>query len=59
VGWISQSHTRFGLAFAIIVLGPIGLIVLIVRAFPETAHRSLEELNPVDQPADRGGESLR
>ena len=59
VGWISQSHTRFGLAFAIIVLGPIGLIILIVRAFPETAHRSLEELNPVDEPPDSGGESLR
>jgi MFS family permease len=35
-------------AFAILALGPAALAVLIVVAYPETAGRELEELNPED-----------
>ena len=50
------------LAFALIAIGPVVLIALIVTAFPETARRSLEELNPEDraprEPPEKQGESL-
>jgi len=48
VGVLSQWLGHFGPAFAILAVGPVVLVVLIVVAFPETAHRSLEELNPGD-----------
>jgi MFS family permease len=70
VGLVSQSHGHFGVALALVAIGPLALIVLIVRAFPETARRSLEDLNPVDrdsavpkvqttEPPIDSGESLR
>jgi len=34
---------------ALVALGPLGLIVLILVAFPETAHLELEDLNPEDR----------
>jgi len=48
VGGLSEWLGRFGPAFAVLAVGPVALIVLIARAFPETAHRSLEEINPAD-----------
>ncbi len=51
IGWVAQSHRGFGTGFAFLALGPVALIVLIVTAFPETARRSLEELNPEDRAA--------
>jgi MFS family permease len=49
IGWVSQSRGRFGPAFSLLAVGPVLLIVLIATSFPETARRSLEELNPEDQ----------
>lgn len=37
-----------GSAFAVLSTGPLLLCALIVVAFPETAHRELEDLNPED-----------
>ncbi len=41
---------RIGLprAFAYLAIGPLILTVLILVAYPETAHRELEDLNPED-----------
>jgi MFS family permease len=52
IGWAAQSHPGFGAGFALLALGPAALIVLILTAFPETARRSLEELNPEDRAAE-------
>jgi MFS family permease len=48
VGGLSQWLGRFGPAFAVVAVGPVVLVVLLVGWFPETARRSLEELNPAD-----------
>jgi hypothetical protein len=48
VGGLSQALGRFGPAFLVLSIGPVLLVVLIVTRFPETARRSLEELNPGD-----------
>ena len=48
VGGLSQALGRFGPAFGVLAVGPVVLTVLIVTRFPETARRSLEDLNPAD-----------
>ena len=48
-GALSQRFGTFAPAFAVLAVGPVLLVVLIVRAYPETARRELEELNPGDQ----------
>ena len=47
-GILSQRIGRFGPAFAALAIGPLLLAVLIAVAFPETARRSLEDLNQED-----------
>ncbi len=49
VGVLSDHFGTFGPAFALLALGPAALVVLIVVAYPETARRPLEELNPDDR----------
>lgn len=39
---------HFGPAMALLALGPLALAVLVVAAYPETAHTELEDLNPED-----------
>jgi MFS family permease len=51
VGLLSSAWGRFGPAFAAMAVGPALLVVLVLTAFPETARRELEELNPEDRPA--------
>jgi MFS family permease len=41
---------RLGPSLALLALGPAALAVLIVVAYPETAHTELEDLNPEDAP---------
>lgn len=50
VGVLSQWLNRFGPAFAVLAIGPAALVALIFFKLPETAHRSLEDLNPSDAP---------
>ena len=38
-----------GPALAVLAIGPLLMAVLVLVAYPETAHRELEELNPEDQ----------
>ena len=40
---------------ALLAIGPALLAVLVVTAYPETAHRELEELNPEDRPPVASG----
>lgn len=47
-GALSASIGTLAPALAVLALGPALLVVLIVRSYPETAMRELEELNPDD-----------
>jgi len=49
---VGQLADHIGLpsALAWMAIGPLILTVLILTAYPETAHRELEDLNPEDQP---------
>ena len=50
-GLLAAGHLpfeRFGPTMALLALGPAILAVLVVVAYPETAYRELEELNPED-----------
>jgi hypothetical protein len=49
VGGLAQHFGTFAPAFAVLALGPALLVLLIVRAYPETARRPLEDLNPGDR----------
>ena len=48
VGGVAGRTGHFGPAFALVAVGPVALILLVHASFPETARRSLEELNPGD-----------
>jgi MFS family permease len=48
-GVLSSGFGTFAPAFAILAAGPLILVVLIVRSYPETAGRELEDLNPEDR----------
>ncbi len=50
-GVLAGAFGTIGPALAIMAVGPLVLIVLIVRFYPETAGRRLEDLNPVDDRA--------
>ncbi|MDP9418851.1 MAG: hypothetical protein M3P53_01630, partial [Actinomycetota bacterium] len=47
-GQLSERLGGLGPALGLLALGPAVLVVLVVLAYPETAHRELEELNPED-----------
>ena len=50
-GQLSETFDdRLGPALALLALGPMALAVLVLVAYPETAHTELEELNPEDAP---------
>jgi len=48
VGALSGAIGTIGPALATLAFGPALLVVLIVRAYPETARQELEDLNPED-----------
>jgi putative MFS transporter len=48
VGVLSDRIGTLPPAFAIMALGPLALVILILVAYPETAGKELEELNPED-----------
>lgn len=49
-GWLADRLGGLGPAMAVLALGPLLLVVLVALFYPETAHRELEEINPVDRP---------
>jgi MFS family permease len=51
-GYLSDRWGGLGPALAVLSVGPACMALLVLVAYPETAHRELEELNPEDrQPA--------
>lgn len=49
VGRLADRWSEFGGAFAVVAVAPLVVVALVVLLYPETAHRSLEELNPEDR----------
>ena len=49
-GVMSDRFGSIGPAMAVLAAGPLLLAVLVLVAYPETARRQLEELNPEDLP---------
>jgi MFS family permease len=48
-GFLSDRWNGLGPALAVLAVGPALMAVLVLVAYPETAHRELEELNPEDR----------
>ncbi len=46
---MADHFGRIGPGLALLAIGPMILVVLVVRSYPETAHRELEQLNPEDE----------
>jgi MFS family permease len=55
-GYLSDRWNGLGPALAVLSIGPALMAVLVLVAYPETAHRELEELNPEDLRAGRDDE---
>ncbi|MDQ4069038.1 MAG: MFS transporter, partial [Actinomycetota bacterium] len=49
-GVLSDSFGRIGPAMSILAFGPLLLAVLVLVAYPETAGKELEDINPEDRP---------
>ncbi|MEO7427791.1 MAG: MFS transporter [Acidimicrobiales bacterium] len=49
-GYLSDRWGGLGPALALLAVGPALMAILVLVAYPETAHRELEELNPEDVP---------
>lgn len=54
VGALVDRWGRMGPAMAVMLTGPVLVAVLLGVAYPETAHRTLEEVNPEDSPPGTG-----
>ncbi len=52
-GILSDELGGFGPTMALLAIGPALVAVLIIAFYPETAHRTLEEINPEDAVLDR------
>ena len=48
-GVLSDRWNGLGPALSVLALGPLLMAILVLVAYPETAHRELEEINPEDQ----------
>jgi hypothetical protein len=49
-GVLAGPWGGLGRPIALLALGPLLVAVLVLACYPETANRSLEELNPGDAP---------
>lgn len=48
-GVLLDRWSELGPALAVLAIGPLLMAALVVVAYPETAHRELEDINPEDQ----------
>lgn len=51
-GWLLDAGWSYGQVMALLGLCQLAVTVLVVAAYPETAHLELEALNPEDAPID-------
>jgi MFS family permease len=51
-GWLLDADWSYGTVMGLMGIGQLVVTVLVVAAYPETAHRELEDLNPEDLPID-------
>jgi putative MFS transporter len=49
IGGLVDGGWTYGSAFAVVAAAPLLVAVLIITAYPETAHLSLEDINPEDR----------
>jgi MFS family permease len=49
VGALVDGGSSYAEAFAWTAIGPALVVVIVLASFPETAHRSLEDINPEDR----------
>jgi MFS family permease len=54
VGSLSDRLGGIGEAMPYVAIGPVLLVVLVIVAYPETAHQELEDINPEDRGAPEG-----
>ncbi|MBA3984491.1 MAG: MFS transporter, partial [Acidimicrobiia bacterium] len=52
-GGLLDAGWSYGRVMGLLALAQIGVVAIVVTSLPETAHRSLEELNPLDRIAGR------
>ncbi|MGH9118979.1 MAG: MFS transporter [Acidimicrobiales bacterium] len=57
VGYLADRWNEFAWPMAIMAGAPLIVVVLVLTVYPETAHRSLEELNPEDHLTNQTSES--
>jgi MFS family permease len=50
VGRLLDRGLSYGSVIGLVALGQVVVVLVVALRFPETAHRSLEELNPEDAP---------
>lgn len=48
VGWLLDGGLSYGQVIGVVALGQVVVVFLVLTRFPETAHRTLEDLNPED-----------
>ncbi len=51
VGALLGRGWGYGQVMALVALGQVLVVITVLRGFPETAHRELEDLNPLDRTA--------
>jgi MFS family permease len=51
VGNVVDAGNSYGTAFGLAAVAPFTVVLLVLGLFPETAHRSLEDINPEDRQA--------
>lgn len=54
-GWLLDRGWSYASVMATLAIGPALVTLLVIVAFPETAHLELEELNPEDPQIDLSG----
>jgi MFS family permease len=50
VGQLLDAGWSYGQSIGLVALGQVVVVAVVLTMFPETAHRELEDLNPLDRP---------